>query len=265
MTGPVAIGGTRTAGGVRYLALLRQWVVRDFRSRYRRSALRALWAVLQPALVVATYAFIFGVIFSQSGGDLPFLVYLLAGMTIYRIVAAALGSITCLVDSADLMGHSRFPREIVPLSRVLGNVADTVIMCVALVVVAVAQGVEIRPTIVALPLVIASTMVLACGLCVLFSTAQVFVRDLEFFMTFVVTALFFASPIAYQPDQLPDGLRWLNVVNPISVDVEALRDVALRGEWPAPVFYLHLVLGCGLVALAVAHLRSVQHRMVDLA
>jgi ABC-type polysaccharide/polyol phosphate export permease len=246
------------------VGLLVEWVSRDFRSRYRRSSLRAVWAVLQPVLTVATYAFIFGVIFSQSGGDLPYLSYLLAGMVVYRVVAAALGSITCLVDNADLIGHSHFPREIVPLSRVLGNGPDLVIMTLGLLVVAVVQGVSLQPTLVALPLVLLSVVVLASALCIIGSTVQVFVRDLEFIMTFVLMALFFASPISYQPDQLPSQLQWLNWVNPISVDVQATRDVALSGTWPQPLFYVHMLLAVALFVAAVAHLRSIQHRIVDL-
>ncbi len=258
----VAAGPSGSTGD--YLSLLRQWVSRDLRSRYRRSALRAVWAVLQPCLTVATYAFIFGVIFSQSGGELPYLVYLLAGITVYRVVAGALSSITCFVDNADLIGHTHFPREVVPVSRVLGNGFDLLIMTVGLLVVAVVQGVSFHVTIVALPLVLASVVVLAAALCIIGSTVQVFVRDLEFVMSFVIMALFFASPISYQPDQLPSGLRWLNTVNPISVDVEAVRDTALLGHWPAPAFYVHAVLAVLLLLAATAHLRSVQHRIVDL-
>ena len=101
--------------------------------------------------------------------------------------------------------------------------------------------------------------------CIAASTVQVFVRDLQFVMGFALTALFFATPISYQEDQLPHWLRWLNSVNPISVDIEAMRDVALRGQWPDwPLLGLHLVLAGVLLVASIAHLRSVSHRMVDL-
>jgi lipopolysaccharide transport system permease protein len=246
------------------VTLVGQWIRRDLRVRYRRSALRLLWAVLQPCLTVATYAFVFGVIFSQSGGDLPYLSFLLAGMVAYRVVAAALSSTTSLVENADVIGQAHFPLEVVPIARVLGNGTDLLIMTVGLVVVATLQDVGLHLTIVALPIVLLSVVLFACAVCVAGSTVQVFVRDLEFVTSFVVMALFFASPISYQPDQLPQGLRWINVVNPVSVDVEAVRDVVLRGEWPAPLFWLHLVLAGALLAGAVAHMRAVQHRIVDL-
>lgn len=263
---------TATADGVTSIArrgsdaatLVAQWVRRDTRVRYRRSALRLVWAVLQPCLTVATYAFVFGVIFSQSGGDVPYLSFLLAGMVVYRAIAAALSSTTCLVENADVIGQAHFPLEVVPIARVIGNGADLLFMAIGLLLVAMIQGVPLHPTVVALPVVLVSVVLLACAVCVAGSTVQVFVRDLEFVTSFLVMALFFASPISYQPDQIPEGLRWINVVNPISVDIAAVRDVVLQGEWPAPLFWLHLTIAAALLAGAVAHMRSVQHRIVDL-
>jgi ABC-type polysaccharide/polyol phosphate export permease len=84
--------------------------------------------------------------------------------------------------------------------------------------------------------------------------------------TLIVQAAFFASPISYQADQLPGGLRWLNTVNPISVDLAALRNVALQGMWPDwPLFGLHLLIAVALLVASIAHLRAVEHRIVDLA
>jgi ABC-type polysaccharide/polyol phosphate export permease len=96
------------------------------------------------------------------------------------------------------------------------------------------------------------------------STLQVFLPGLQFVTSFLGLALFFASPISYQPDQLPEGLRWLNVVNPISVYVEAVRDVALRSAWPRPLFYLQTVLTVAFLIGSIAYLRSLRSRIVDL-
>lgn len=245
--------------------LLRRWTRRDFDARYRRSALSALWAALTPFAVVAVYAFIFGVIFKQEGGELPYLSYLLSGMVVFRVVSGALGLNTCLMDNYDLMGHSVFPRELIPLSKTAGISLELAVTIPSIVIIGALQGITPPITLIALPLVIAAVLVLSSALCIIASTVQVFVRDLQFVMATFTTALFFASPISYPPDQLPDWLLWLNSVNPISVYIEAMRDVALRGQWPDwPLFGLHFVLSAGLLVAAIAHLRSVAHRIVDL-
>lgn len=250
----------------RYFALWWRWVRRDAESRYRRSALSAVWAIVLPLAVTGVYCFIFGVIFDQSGGVIPYLSYFLAGMVVFRPIAGAISLNTCLSDNHSLMSHSSFPRELIPLSQVTTASIELISTVPALLVVAVLQGLSLHPTIVLIPVVLVGVLCTAGAVGVALSTAQVFVRDVQFVAGFGVQALFFATPISYQADQLPSGLRWLEVVNPVAVYADALRDVALLGVQPDwPLLGVHLVLAATFLLLAVAHLRSVGHRIVDLA
>jgi ABC-type polysaccharide/polyol phosphate export permease len=258
--------GTSRFTAQRYLGLTRRWIRRDFDARYRRSLLSAGWAVLSPFGAVAVYVFVFGVIFDQTGGDIPYLTYLLSGLVIYTIVARALALHGSLADNHSIISHAAFPREIVPLSQFLGASLDLLVIVPVFLVVAAVQDTEFSVTIVFFPVVLLSAFLLGAGLCVFVSTVQVFVRDLQFLIVPVTQALFFASPIAYQEEELPPGFDWINVVNPISVDIEAVRDVVLRGQWPDwGLFGLHFVLAVAVFVGAVAHLRAIQHRIVDLA
>jgi len=246
------------------LRLLGEWTRRDIAERFGTRPARLVWAVLQPALAVAAYALIFGVIFEQTGGDLPYLSYLIAGVVVYRAVTGALGSVTCIADRHDLLTKVAVPVELIPMSRTLANSIDTVIVSIGLLVVAVVQGVTISATVVMLPAVLLVTTLFVVAVSVFTSTLQVFLPGFQFVTSFLGLALFFASPISYQPDQLPAGLRWLNVVNPISVYVEAVRDVALRSEWPRPLFYLQGIVTVAFLVGSIVYLRSLRSRIIDL-
>jgi ABC-type polysaccharide/polyol phosphate export permease len=250
----------------RYLTLWRRWVRRDFDARYRRSALSGAWAIAQPLAITGVYCFIFGAIFDQTGGDLPYLSFFLAGMVAFRPVASAISMTTSLSDNHSLLSHTSFPRELVPLSQVTSSSIELVSIVPALVVVGLVQGVGLHPTILLAPLVLAGILCTSAAVCVALSTAQVFVRDVQFVAGFGVQALFFASPISYQPEQVPEALRWVGALNPVAVYAEALRDVVLRGDLPNwALLGPHLLLAPIALALAVAHLRAVGHRIVDLA
>lgn len=239
---------------------------RDFDARYRRSALSTGWAILSPFGAVAVYVFVFGVIFDQSGGGIPYLTYLLSGLVIFTQVARGLALNGSLADNHSIISHVAFPREIVPLAQFLGVSIDMLVLIPVFLVVAAVQGIEFEVTIVFLPVILLSTFLFAAGLCVFVSTVQVFVRDLQFLLLPVTQALFFLSPIAYHEDELPPALDWINKVNPISVDIAALRAVTLRGAWPDwGLFGVHFVLAAAVFVGAIAHLRSIQHRIVDLA
>lgn len=249
-----------------YLALLRLWIRQDIDARYRRSALKTLWALLQPFATLAVYAFIFGVIFEQAGGSIPYVTYLLSGMVVYRVVAAAVNLHTGFVDNIDLLGHSRFPREMIPLSRVAAAAVELVVTVPSLIIIGAFQGIMPPRTLVALPLVLLSVLSLAAWVCILASTIDVFVGDLRFLVPFATTTLFFASPISYTPDQLPAWMQWLNVVNPVTVFLEALRSIVLLGEWPNwSLLIAHFSIAVAMLVAAIAHLRSVEHRFVDVA
>ncbi|MEZ5139000.1 MAG: ABC transporter permease [Acidimicrobiales bacterium] len=248
-----------------YVGLLLRWTRRDLESRYRRSAISIAWAIVAPLLQVALYVFVFGVIFDQSGGDVPYLSYVLAGMVVYRIVTAGLGVNRCFTDQRDLLGHLAFPRELLPMVQVLVAVVDLLVLVPTLLVVAVVQGVELSAWVLLAPVVLLGALVLAVGLGIFASTVQVFVGDIAFVIGFVTQLLFFASPISYPPDRIPEQLGWLLRVNPISVFGEALRSVVLRASAPSwPLLGAHLVLAVLVLVGAVAHLRAVGHRIVDL-
>lgn len=241
------------------------WTKRDFETLYRRSALQLLWAVLQPVLAVAVYAVIYGVIFDADSGSIPYLTYLLSGMVIFRAISLALNSNACLSDNYHVIAHAHVSCEVIPIARFAGSLPDVIITTVLLVVVGAIQGVELHRTIVLLPVVMAGAAILSAAAAIIISTLQVFVRDVRFAVPLLIQALFFATPIAYDPDQLPSWLTWLAVVNPISVMVEALRDVALVGVQPDwPLLVLHMAIASGLLVASIAHLRAVQHRIVDL-
>lgn len=249
-----------------HLGLVRRWVRRDFDARYRRSLLSAGWAILSPFGAVAVYVLVFGVIFDQAGGDIPYLTYLLSGLVIFTQVARGLALNGSLADNHSIISHAAFPREIVPLAQFLGVSIDLLVIVAVFLIAAAVQGIDFGVTIVFLPVILLSTFLLAAGLCVFVSTVQVFVRDLQFLILPVTQALFFLSPIAYHEDELPPALDWINKVNPISVNIEAVRTVTLEAAWPDwGLFGVHFVLAAAVFVAAVAHLRSIQHRIVDLA
>lgn len=247
-----------------FIQLLRHWTERDFHSRYASSALSAVWAVLQPFCFVSVYVLIFGVILQQSSEELPFLTYLLSGVVVFRVVASALAASGCFVDNLGVITHASFPRAVIPISQVLGNLLDVAVTSSALLVVARFQGVALSSKVVLLPLVLSGVVVFAAAVCVLASTAQVFVRDLQFVIVFASMGMFFASPITYPVEQLPTWLTWLEWANPVSVFVRALRAVTLLGTWPDGWFWAHFAGAGVLLVAAILHLRSVEHRIVDL-
>src|SRR5690606_29052734 len=95
---------------------------RDFRNRFSNSFFGGMWALLQPLLQLAVYAFVFGYVFkaripgADAPGYVPFLVVALWPWTAFA--EAVLRSTTVIQDNAALIGKVALPREVLVLASV---------------------------------------------------------------------------------------------------------------------------------------------------
>jgi len=242
------------------------WAKRDIMTRYRQSGLHLLWMVVQPISVIIVYAIVFRQILKVDGDGLPYLSFIVVGMVIWRYFTLGLSQSTCLIDQSNVISKIKFRREIVPLSACIGGLTDLAIGTVALVVVAAIQGIAPSIELLALiPLYVALILYTASAAIVI-STVTVFARDVALAMPTVIQLLFFATPVMYAIDQVEENFGFLGYVNPFWFIIEAARDAALRETWPSLTGMLFQLVVASLVfAGSVWYLRSIEHRIVDIA
>ena len=82
------------------------------------------------------------------------------------------------------------------------------------------------------------------GVILLIASVDVFFRDLEHLVEVVLTLMFYATPILYPLERVPDDWKPLLLINPLTSLMEAWRDVLIHNTlpgidlWPALVFTL---------------------------
>jgi len=237
---------------------------RELHSKYRQSALSLFWGIAQPILLVLVYAVVFSQILNVSGGNIPYLSFVVAGIVVWRYFMAGLNQATSFIDRSSVLSKVYFRREVIPLSGCVAALLDLGVGLVAIVGVAWIQGISPSITLVALPLVIAVLLVYTIAIAILLATITVFVRDVAHAMPTISQVLFLASPILYPESQIPSTLKFLGTVNPVAVVAEATRAVSLEGIWPNfDLLMLHLCIGTALLVGSVFYLRSIEDRIVD--
>ncbi len=111
---------------VRYRELLGNLFRRDLQAKYRGSALGVLWTVANPVMLMGVYLLVFGVVWQSpfsNGGHYP--LFLLSGLALWTFFAAAVQSSTrSMLDNANLIRKTRFPRQLVPLSVVFAHLVS---------------------------------------------------------------------------------------------------------------------------------------------
>jgi ABC-type polysaccharide/polyol phosphate export permease len=236
----------------RYRELLGNLFRRDLQAKYRGSALGVLWTVANPVMLMGVYLLVFGVVWKSpfaGGGHYP--LFLLSGLALWTFFAAAVQSATrSMLDNANLIRKTRFPRQLVPLSVVFAHVVSFAAMLGLLLVI----------NFVALPRV-RGTEWLAIPLCVLFvglvsgiglltASLNVLFRDVEFIVAALLVPLFFLTPVLYGLDTVSSRHRHIGEVihwvNPLAPAVQAVRAPLFLGTLPHWTDALYLVLACVL-------------------
>lgn len=249
-----------------YWRLVVSMTKQQIRARYRQSSLHLLWNVVQPLALVAVYAFFFKGILKVGDDDLPYLSFILAGLVPWRFFANGLGGVSAITDNIHLISKVYFPREVIPLVNTASGLLDLVIGTVILLSIAAFQGIPPDVHLLALPVVFLLLILVTASVTVVVSTVAVFARDLSHGMQFVLLAVFFATPIMYPASQIPSGLQWMVKLNPLAVVVLSVRDVAVEHLWPSwKLLFAHLAVASVLMVASLAYMRSVEHRMVDVA
>ena len=241
---------------VRYRELLGNLFRRDLQAKYRGSALGVLWTIANPVLLMGVYLLVFGVVWNSpfsQGGHYP--LFLLAGLALWTFFAAALQSSTrSMLDNANLIRKTRFPRQLVPLSVVFAHLVSFGVMVVVLLAVNFVALPRVRSTEwLAIPLCVLFVCVV-CGLALAAASLNVLFRDVEFIVAALLVPWFFLTPIIYPLGGSPLGrhhhvmevIHWLN---PLSPPIEAVRAPLFAGTLPHWGDALYLVLAAAVALL----------------
>jgi homopolymeric O-antigen transport system permease protein len=237
---------------VEYRELFGNLFRRDLQAKYRGSALGVLWTVANPVLLMGVYYLVFGVVWRSplASGD-NYALYLLSGLAAWTFFGAAFQSSTrSMLDNANLIRKTRFPRQLVPLSVVGAHLVSFGVMFAGLLVVNAIVLPRARATeLLAIPLA-ALFVGFVCGLSLAAASLNVLFRDVEFIVAAALVPWFFLTPIIYSLSKVPGATAHPHVVaaihwlNPLSPAIQAIRAPLFYGRMPFWGDALYLVVEC---------------------
>ena len=215
-----------------YRDLLFLLVHRDFVAKYKQTILGPAWFVLQPLLTTVVFSIVFGEIAKIPTDYLPPMLFYLAGLLGWNYFAQTFQSTSgTLIGNAGLFGKVYFPRLVVPLSAVISNLFAFALQLATLLAVWIyfklftsAGGLfGFSAGIVWLPLVLLQIAALSLGVGLWLSALTAKYRDFTFLSGFIIQLWMYATPVIYPLSQIPEKWRWIAVLNPMTMPVEAIR------------------------------------------
>jgi lipopolysaccharide transport system permease protein len=221
----------------RFRELLLFLIWRDIKVRYKQTLLGAAWAVLQPTMMMVVFTVFLGRIAGVSSGDIPYPVFVFAGLLPWTFFSTAITNAgNSVVNSEQLITKVYFPRLGIPFAAVGAALADMLIAFSVLAVMMAFYG--LRPTwgLFWLPLVVALIALAALGVGTLLAALNVAYRDVRYVIPFLVQMWMFATPAIYRESAAPEDsgqLGWLSL-NPMTGLIAFFRAATLGSPRALP-------------------------------
>ncbi|MEO6873559.1 MAG: ABC transporter permease [Opitutaceae bacterium] len=231
----------------RYRELLGFLAWRDIQVRYKQTVLGAAWALLQPAITLAVFTFVFGRLAHMPSGGVPYPLLVMAGLLPWQLFANALSSASgSLVSNTHLISKVYFPRLVVPLSALAVALVDFLI--VALLYLALCAWFHFWPDwrVLLLPFFTLLGLLAALGAGLWLTALTVRFRDFRFIVPFLLQLGVFLSPVGFSTSTLPNW-RLLFSLNPMVAVIDGFRWCLLQGR--QPIYLPGLLIGLAVTAL----------------
>lgn len=207
-----------------YRQLLKSNVSKEIRGKYKGSFLGVLWSFVNPLLMTLVYAIVFPFILrSTQPHYVTFVVIGVLPWTWFTNVISQ-GTNTIVVNGG-IIKKVYFPREILPISIVTSGLINFLISCIIIAIFLICSGIGFSFYILLLPLIVLIQYILMLGLIFITSAIDVYVRDAEYIIAFLVSMLFYATPILYSSDLFPAKFSWILNLNPLTTIINSYRDI----------------------------------------
>ena len=207
-----------------YRELLKTNVHKEIRGKYKGSFLGVIWSFLNPLLMVVVYAIVFPYIMRVKQEN--YLIYLITGIIPWNFFTTVVTTgCNCVWINGGIIKKVFFPRSILPISVVCAGLINFLISCIVILLFLIFGGIGLSFNILwVIPIAIIQGL-FSLGILFILSAINVYVRDIEYLVAFFINLVFYATPIIYNVDMLPEKFRNLLFFNPMAHLVNQYRNI----------------------------------------
>lgn len=214
-----------------YRELLKTNVKKEIRGRYKNSFLGVLWSFLNPLLQLIVYSIVFGALLGQ--GNSTYHIYVCVGLIPWTFfVSTVQQAAYTVIANGNIIKKVYFPREILPISIATSGAINFVISTLIILGFVIFSPLGLSWQILWYPVILLIQYILILGISFILSAITVYIRDIEHIVGVVLMAAFYTTPIVYKLEQLPENLRIIMKLNPMTYIINGYRDIFYYQQCP---------------------------------
>ncbi len=216
--------------------------------KYGRSYLGYAWWVLDPLLYMLIYVFVVSIVLGRGGPDFP--VFVFSGLLSFRWASQSISQCTMSITSKrNVIGNVYIPKFVFPFIKTINNSFFFLISIVLLFIFLLIYKIPLTFHIFEfIPIFIVQYLFnLAVGLWM--SHLGVYFYDVDKVLNVFLRMWYYVSPGLYTLDTVPEALRPVLWLNPLTTMMVSSRNVFLYGESPV---YLGLITW-GLISIVIIY------------
>lgn len=235
-----------------YRELIKTSVKKDIGGKYKHSFLGVIWSFINPLLQILVYAIIFPLIMRNKIEN--YTVFMVCGLIPWTYFSTVLNRASfVMIENGNIIKKVYFPREILPLSLVTSETVNFLISSLIILAFVLIKGMGISIYILAFPVVLIVQYILLLGFSLLLSSVTVYFRDLQHFIGVLLQLFFYATPIVYSVETIPENFRWILKLNPMTYIIEGYRDIFYNQSMP-DMKNLGIIFCIGLVITIIGYI-----------
>lgn len=250
-----------------YRELVYFMIWRDVKVRYKQTMLGAAWAIIQPALTMIVFTFLFGRIAKlPTDGGIPYPIFSYTALLPWGLFIAALNQASrSLTTNQSMVTKIYFPRLVLPLASILSGLVDFVIAFVILIGLMIYY--RVTPSINAiwaLPLFLLLAIVTALGVALWLAAINVQYRDVNYALPFLTQFWLFITPVAYSSNLISEKWQLVYSLNPMAGVVNGFRWALLGANTgPGPEMTVSVFISILILIGGLFYFRNMEKTFAD--
>lgn len=232
----------------------------NIKNEVARYYLNYLWWIIEPALTITTFYFIFGIMLNRGTQNFPS--FLVIGIVTWKWFSNSVNHCSnSLLTNKNLILQTDIPKIFFPLEIFIRNsFKQFFVMSLTLLFITFSINPKID-TWISLPLLLIIQSLYIIGIGALCSSIVPFIPDAKFIISTLIHLAMYGSGIFFSIDDvvLPEH-RFIMYMNPMAGLIKNYREILMYGRWPDWTYLGYLTLGgIALCALAFFVLHKLDH------